>query len=46
VRKAVARFYADGRSLSITEVRTMGERFAPFQNLSANFLLAGARITG
>jgi DNA-3-methyladenine glycosylase II len=46
VRKAVARFYADGCSLSITEVRTMGERFAPFQNLSANFLLAGARIAG
>jgi len=46
VRKAVARFYADGRPLSIQEVRTMGERFAPFQNLSANFLLAGARIAG
>ena len=46
VRKAVARFYADGRSLSIEEVRSMGERFAPFQNLSANFLLAGARIAG
>jgi DNA-3-methyladenine glycosylase II len=46
VRKAVARFYADGRPLSIEEVRTMGERFAPFQNLSANFLLAGARIVG
>lgn len=46
VRKAVARFYADGRPLSIQEVRSMGERFAPFQNLSANFLLAGARISG
>jgi DNA-3-methyladenine glycosylase II len=46
VRKAVARFYADGRPLSIEEVRIMGERFAPFQNLSANFLLAGARIAG
>jgi DNA-3-methyladenine glycosylase II len=46
VRKAVAGFYADGRPLSIEEVRTMGERFAPFQNLSANFLLAGARIAG
>ncbi len=46
LRKAVARFYADGRSLSIEEVRTMGKRFAPFQNLSANFLLAGARIAG
>jgi DNA-3-methyladenine glycosylase II len=46
LRKAVARFYADGRSLTIEEVRSMGERFAPFQNLSANFLLAGARIAG
>jgi len=41
VRKAVATFYADGRPLSIEEVRTMGERFAPFQNLSAHFLLTG-----
>jgi DNA-3-methyladenine glycosylase II len=46
VRKAVAAFYADGRPLSTEEVRAMGERFAPFQNLSANFLLAGARIAG
>jgi DNA-3-methyladenine glycosylase II len=46
VRKAVAAFYADGRPLSTEEVRTMGERFAPFQNLSANFLLAGARMVG
>jgi DNA-3-methyladenine glycosylase II len=46
VRKAVAAFYADGRSLSIEEVRTMGERFAPFQNLTAQHLLAGLRIAG
>jgi DNA-3-methyladenine glycosylase II len=46
VRKAVAAFYADGRSLSIEEVRHMGTRFAPFQNLSANFLLAGLRMAG
>jgi DNA-3-methyladenine glycosylase II len=44
VRKAVSAFYAPGRSLSIEEVRSMGERFAPFQNLSAQFLLAGARM--
>ena len=44
VRKAVAAFYADGRPLSIEEVRTMGERFAPFQNLTAQHLLAGLRI--
>jgi DNA-3-methyladenine glycosylase II len=46
VRKAVSTFYAAGRPLSIEEVRTMGERFAPFQNLSAQFLLAGARMHG
>lgn len=46
LRKAVSTLYADGRSLSIQEVRAMEERFAPFQNLSAQFLLAGARMTG
>jgi DNA-3-methyladenine glycosylase II len=46
VRKAVSTFYAADRPLSIEEVRTMGERFAPFQNLSAQFLLAGARLQG
>jgi 3-methyladenine DNA glycosylase/8-oxoguanine DNA glycosylase len=45
LRKAVAAFYADGRPLSIQEVRSMGERFAPFQNLSAQYLLMGARIS-
>jgi 3-methyladenine DNA glycosylase/8-oxoguanine DNA glycosylase len=44
LRKAVASFYADGRPLSIQEVRSMGERFAPFQNLSAQYLLMGARV--
>ena len=46
VRKAVSTFYAAGSPLSIEEVRVMGERFAPFQNLSAQFLLAGARLSG
>jgi DNA-3-methyladenine glycosylase II len=46
LRKAVAAFYADGRPLSIQEVRAMEERFAPFQNLSAQYLLTGARMTG
>ena len=46
VRNAVSTFYAAGRPLSIEEVRTMGERFAPFQNLSAQFLLVGARMAG
>jgi DNA-3-methyladenine glycosylase II len=46
LRKAVSAFYADGRPLSIQEVRAMSERFAPFQNLSAQFLLMGARLAG
>ena len=46
VRKAVATFYAGGSALSIEEVRRMSERFAPFENLSAQFLLAGARMAG
>ena len=46
VRKAVSAFYAAGRPLSIEEVRRMGDRFAPFQNLSAQFLLVGARMAG
>ena len=41
VRKAVSRFYGDGRDLSIQEVRDIGERFDPFQNLTAHYLLAG-----
>ena len=46
VRKAVSTFYAAGQALSIQEVRRMSERFAPFENLSAQFLLAGARMAG
>jgi DNA-3-methyladenine glycosylase II len=41
VRKAVSRFYGEGRDLSTEEVRAIGERFAPFQNLTAHYLLAG-----
>jgi DNA-3-methyladenine glycosylase II len=44
LRKAVSSFYADGRPLSIEEVRAMGERFAPYENVSAQYLLAGARM--
>ena len=46
LRKAVSTFYAAGRPLTIQEVRSMGERFAPYENLSAQFLLAGARMAG
>lgn len=41
VRKAVSRFYGEGRNLSTEEVRAIGDRFAPFQNLSAHYLLTG-----
>ena len=44
LRKAVSTFCAGGRPLSIDEVRVLGERFAPFRNLSAHYLLAGARM--
>jgi 3-methyladenine DNA glycosylase/8-oxoguanine DNA glycosylase len=40
VRKAVSRFYGEGRDLSTEEVRAIGERFTPFQNLTAHYLLA------
>jgi DNA-3-methyladenine glycosylase II len=45
VRKAVSRFYGEGHDLSTEEVRAIGERFAPFQNLTAHYLLAGL-LTG
>jgi len=41
VRKAASRFYGEGRNLSTDEVRALGERFDPFQNLTAHYLLAG-----
>jgi DNA-3-methyladenine glycosylase II len=43
LRRAVAAFYAPGRDLSIQEVRAMGAGFDPFQNLTAHYLLTGAR---
>jgi DNA-3-methyladenine glycosylase II len=39
VRKAVAAFYGE-----VTDVRAFGERFAPFENLSAHYLLSGLRV--
>jgi DNA-3-methyladenine glycosylase II len=41
--KAVSAFYFGGRKLSIAEVREAGERFDPFQNLTAHYLLTGFR---
>jgi DNA-3-methyladenine glycosylase II len=46
LRKVVSSLYGDGRSLTTAEVREIGERFDPFQNLSAHYLLLGARLPG
>jgi hypothetical protein len=42
----VSSLYGDGRSLTTAEVREIGDRFDPFQNLSAHYLLLGARLPG
>jgi DNA-3-methyladenine glycosylase II len=44
LRKVVEGFYGDGRPLTIPEVREIGDRFDPFQNLSAHYLLTGSRL--
>jgi DNA-3-methyladenine glycosylase II len=46
LRKAVAAFYGDGPLPTIEEVRVLGARFAPFQNLTAHYLLAGLYLSG
>jgi DNA-3-methyladenine glycosylase II len=46
LRKAVAAFYGDGSLPSIEEVRMTGVRFAPFQNLTAHYLLAALYLAG
>jgi DNA-3-methyladenine glycosylase II len=46
LRKVVSEFYGDGRPLTIQEVREIGRRFEPFQNLSAHYLLLGNRLPG
>ncbi len=46
LRYAVSAFYGDGRVLSIKEVRELGPRFDPFQNLTAHYLLAANRNPG
>jgi DNA-3-methyladenine glycosylase II len=40
LRKAVAAFYGD------VDVRAIGDRFDPFQNLTAHYLLTGLRVVG
>jgi DNA-3-methyladenine glycosylase II len=42
--KAVSAFYANGQKLSIAEMRALGSRFEPFQNLTAHYLLTGYRV--
>ena len=39
LRKAVKAFYGD-----VADVRAFGERFAPFENLTAHYLLTGSRV--
>jgi len=46
LRKAVSAYYGAGRDLSAEEVRALGERFDPFQNLTAHYLLTGLRVVG
>ena len=44
LRKACSRLYADGRDLTTAEVRALGERFEPFQSLTAQLLLIGMAL--
>lgn len=46
LRYAVSAFYGDGRVFSIPEVRELGVRFDPFQNLTAHYLLVANRNPG
>jgi DNA-3-methyladenine glycosylase II len=42
--KAVALFYFDGVRPTAKEMRAFGDRFAPYENLAAHYLLTGARV--
>ncbi|MDQ2982594.1 MAG: hypothetical protein M3R70_01525 [Actinomycetota bacterium] len=44
LRKAISAYFFDGRDVSTEEVRAFGERLAPWQNLSAHYLLTGLRL--
>jgi DNA-3-methyladenine glycosylase II len=44
LRKAVSAFYGDGRTYETEEVRALGARFDPFQNLTAHYLLTGLQV--
>jgi DNA-3-methyladenine glycosylase II len=41
LRKAVSALYGDGGNFTTEEVRALGARFDPFQNLTAHYLLTG-----
>jgi DNA-3-methyladenine glycosylase II len=43
VRKALARFLLEGRDPSPREARDLAERFSPYENLSAQYLLLAMR---
>jgi DNA-3-methyladenine glycosylase II len=44
VRKAVGKFYFNGQTPSIEEVRTYAARWGAFQSLTVHYLLAGLRL--
>ncbi len=44
LRKAVSSLLCEGRAVSTEEVRALGARFSPFQNLTAHYLLTGLRV--
>jgi DNA-3-methyladenine glycosylase II len=44
VRKAVSASYLGGRDVSIEATRAFGERFGPWRNLTAHYLLVGLRV--
>ncbi len=44
LRKAVSRFYFDGRDVTELEARELGERFSPYRTLAAQYLLTGMRV--
>jgi DNA-3-methyladenine glycosylase II len=44
VRKALGKFYFNGQTPSIEEVRSYAARWGAFQNLTVHYLLAGLRL--
>jgi DNA-3-methyladenine glycosylase II len=44
LRRAVEGFYGGGGELTTEEVRAIGARFDPFQNLTAHYLLTASRV--